>query len=108
MTLSCKDGYKLAVLHAFFGHGYGYRSTCDSSLINQNCGSESAPSRARYLCQNKQKCVIRPTSEVLGSTSCKFGLDADLHIKYTCVNGEDCSSVLCSLLRRRVKARNVS
>lgn len=84
VTLSCKDGHKIAVLSAFFGHGHGHKSTCDSSWLGQNCGTRGVVHKVRYLCQNKQMCIVRPKSEVLGSTSCTFGLDADFYVKYVC------------------------
>lgn len=85
--LSCKEGYKISILKAFFGHGHGHKSTCDSSWFGQNCGTTGASRKVRFLCQNKMKCNIRPTSEVLGSTSCTFGLDADLFVDYVCNKG---------------------
>ncbi|XP_032241744.1 uncharacterized protein LOC116620183 [Nematostella vectensis] len=95
VILSCPRGYNLAILSVFFGHGHGYKSTCDNSWFGQNCLASRSPSLARvkHLCQGKQSCVISPTQKVLGSTSCTFGLESDLFVDYVC-NKEHINDVI--------------
>lgn len=87
VSLSCAPGRKIAVTKAFFGHGNGYKATCDSDWISQNCRTIGVKDKVKFLCQGKQSCKINPREDVLGDTSCLFGLDADLFIDYVCNPG---------------------
>lgn len=87
ISLSCAPGSKIAITKAFFGHGHGYKATCDSSWISQNCGTKGVKDKVKLLCQEKESCKINPNEDVLGETSCIFGLDADLFIEYVCNPG---------------------
>lgn len=87
VSLSCAPGSKIAITKAFFGHGHGYKATCDSSWISQNCGTKGVKDKVKLLCQEKESCKINPNEDVLGETSCIFGLDADLFIEYVCNPG---------------------
>ena len=65
--------------------------------------------KLELLCEQKESCEFTPTEDVLGDTSCVFGLDADLFIEYVCNPGNSNQVfMLCLDFSRKLNCKNSS